>query len=251
VTKAVQEVHLDKQVTLLDSPGVVFADAGADGAAAAALRNTVKIEQLADPALPVAEIVRRCPAKQLMTVYRTAAFEGADQFLQHVATVSEDCCGLVVGGRFGRGRPRISWGGQSLLLQFLCCRLGAASMFATTCWLVCCERLTPRLMVFVVLSPACAACLQSRGKLKKGGAVDVEAAARIVLQVHLWLSVPVAECAWERKEACSPCSPPVSAALLVISCLCCALGALLLHALRPRIACSCCPQKRSQVGPPQ
>ncbi len=41
------------QVTLLDSPGVVFADASADGAAAAALRNAVKAEQLPDPALPV------------------------------------------------------------------------------------------------------------------------------------------------------------------------------------------------------
>jgi nuclear GTP-binding protein len=55
VTRAVQEVHLDKQVTLLDSPGVVFADAGADGAAAAALRNAVKAEQLEDPTLPVRE----------------------------------------------------------------------------------------------------------------------------------------------------------------------------------------------------
>lgn len=108
VTKAVQEVHLDKQVTLLDSPGVVFADASAEGAAAAALRNAVKAEQLEDPALPVAEIVRRCPAKQLMTLYKVAAFEGADQFLQLVA--------------------------------------------------------------------------QARGKLKRGGAVDTAAAARIVLQ---------------------------------------------------------------------
>lgn len=43
VTKSVQEVHLDKQVTLLDSPGVVFSTAGADGEAAAALRNCVKV----------------------------------------------------------------------------------------------------------------------------------------------------------------------------------------------------------------
>ncbi len=43
VTRAVQEVHLDRQVTLLDSPGVVFSAAGADGEAAAALRNCVKV----------------------------------------------------------------------------------------------------------------------------------------------------------------------------------------------------------------
>ncbi|GAB4820326.1 hypothetical protein N2152v2_007372 [Parachlorella kessleri] len=108
VTKAVQEVHLDKQVTLLDSPGVVFTTAGADGEAAAALRNCVKVEQLPDPVLPVGEIVRRCPARQLMQLYKVPAFQGADQFLQHVA--------------------------------------------------------------------------QARGKLKRGGTVDVQAAAKIVLQ---------------------------------------------------------------------
>ena len=85
VTKGVQEVHLDKQITLLDSPGVVFADAGADGAAAAALRNCVKVEQLEDPLLPVAEIVRRCPAKQLMGLYNVPAYGDVDGFLTHVA----------------------------------------------------------------------------------------------------------------------------------------------------------------------
>lgn len=108
VTKSVQEVHLDKNVTLLDSPGVVFADASADGAAAAALRNAVKVEQLDDPLTPVAEIIRRCPAKQLMTLYKVSAFADADEFLQLVA--------------------------------------------------------------------------QARGKLKRGGSVDVGAAAKIVLQ---------------------------------------------------------------------
>eukprot|EP00887_Chlorella_sp_A99_P007173 scaffold2.g7173.t1 len=112
VTRAVQEVHLDKHVTLLDCPGVVFADAGADGAAAAALRNCVKVEQLEDPALPVAEVVRRCPPRQLMALYKVPAFDSPERFLAHVA--------------------------------------------------------------------------QARGKLKKGGTVDVAAAARIVLQARDW-----------------------------------------------------------------
>lgn len=43
ITRAVQEVHLDKHVTLIDSPGIVFASAATEGAAAAALRNCVKV----------------------------------------------------------------------------------------------------------------------------------------------------------------------------------------------------------------
>jgi hypothetical protein len=37
----------------------------------------------------VAEIVQRCPAKQLMTLYKVAAFEGPEQFLQLVAQVRQ------------------------------------------------------------------------------------------------------------------------------------------------------------------
>jgi nuclear GTP-binding protein len=108
VTKGIQEIHLDKQVRLLDSPGVVFADASTEGEAAAALRNAVKVEKLVDPAAPVREIVRRCPAKQLMQIYKIPKFADADEFMTNVGT--------------------------------------------------------------------------TRGKLKKGGAVDVTATARIVLQ---------------------------------------------------------------------
>ncbi|KAK2076812.1 hypothetical protein QBZ16_005038 [Prototheca wickerhamii] len=86
VTRGVQEVHLDKQITLLDSPGVVFAEPGKDGLAAAALRNCVKVEQLDDPVLPVVELVRRCPKKQLTMIYNIGTFNDADEFLQLIAT---------------------------------------------------------------------------------------------------------------------------------------------------------------------
>ena len=45
VTRAVQEVVLDKHLRLLDSPGIVFADPDSSGADAAAhaLRNCVKV----------------------------------------------------------------------------------------------------------------------------------------------------------------------------------------------------------------
>ena len=43
VTKAVQEVVLDKHVRLLDSPGIVFSGAGGGSEGASALRNCIKV----------------------------------------------------------------------------------------------------------------------------------------------------------------------------------------------------------------
>jgi nuclear GTP-binding protein len=86
MTRNIQEVHLDRQVTLLDSPGIVFSESGADGMAAAALRNALKVESLDDPVLPVTEIVRRCPKKQLMVIYKVPSFTETEEFLAHVAS---------------------------------------------------------------------------------------------------------------------------------------------------------------------
>jgi hypothetical protein len=84
-----QEVHLDKHVKLLDSPGIVFPTDGADGEgstpAAAALRNAVKLEKLADPISPVTEIVKRCKAASLMSIYHIPRFKDAQGFLKEVA----------------------------------------------------------------------------------------------------------------------------------------------------------------------
>lgn len=85
VTRSVQEVHLDRNVKLLDSPGMVFASEES-APSIAALRNAVKVEQLEDPVAPVAGIVERVAAKQLMTTYKIPAFDGVDEFLQLVAT---------------------------------------------------------------------------------------------------------------------------------------------------------------------
>ena len=110
-----QEVHLDKNVKLLDSPGIVFTAGDSDSASV--LRNCVKVrpsggacfpnrigdqprpqaqhmplllvllqvEKLDDPVTPVAEILKRVPAKQLMLVYKIPAFQTPDQFLAHIA----------------------------------------------------------------------------------------------------------------------------------------------------------------------
>ncbi|XP_047328878.1 guanine nucleotide-binding protein-like NSN1 [Impatiens glandulifera] len=109
LTKSMQEVHLDKNIWLLDCPGVVMLRAAASEASVA-LRNCKKIEKLEDPIGPVNEILKLCPTRVLVTLYKIPSFESVDDFLQKVATV--------------------------------------------------------------------------RGKLKKGGVVDIEAAARIVL--HDW-----------------------------------------------------------------
>lgn len=84
VTRAMQEVHLDRTVKLLDSPGIVFASP-AGGASSAALRNAVKVEKLEDPITPVREILALCGAERLMEVYKVARFEGAEEFVRSVA----------------------------------------------------------------------------------------------------------------------------------------------------------------------
>lgn len=84
VTKAMQEIHLDKHVKLLDCPGIVFAASG-DNEASATLRNCTRIEQLDDPATPVKEILRLCPAEKLKTIYNINSFSNVDEFLMNVA----------------------------------------------------------------------------------------------------------------------------------------------------------------------
>ncbi|KAL9827905.1 Guanine nucleotide-binding protein-like NSN1 [Arabidopsis thaliana] len=109
LTRSLQEVHLDKNVKLLDCPGVVMLKSSGNDASIA-LRNCKRIEKLDDPVSPVKEILKLCPKDMLVTLYKIPSFEAVDDFLYKVATV--------------------------------------------------------------------------RGKLKKGGLVDIDAAARIVL--HDW-----------------------------------------------------------------
>eukprot|EP00775_Hariotina_reticulata_P007383 gene7383-7592_t len=47
--------------------------------------DTGWVEGLEDPLTPVGEILSHVPAKQLMSVYSIASFDGLDQFLQHTA----------------------------------------------------------------------------------------------------------------------------------------------------------------------
>ncbi|XP_074327685.1 guanine nucleotide-binding protein-like NSN1 [Apium graveolens] len=86
LTRSMQEVQLDKNVKLLDCPGVVMARSG-ESDASIALRNCKRIEKLEDPAGPVREILKLCPAETLVSIFKIPNFDSADEFLlQIVAT---------------------------------------------------------------------------------------------------------------------------------------------------------------------
>jgi len=67
-TTSMQEVVLDRNVTLLDSPGVVFDDK------TALLGNCVDADSIDDPIPPVDALLKRCKAESLMMTYNIPAF---------------------------------------------------------------------------------------------------------------------------------------------------------------------------------
>merc|ERR1712224_418344 len=83
VTRAMQEVHLDSKVTLIDSPGVVFAGVSDDPAVV--LRNAVKLETIEDPVAAVEALVARTPRDALLKHYEVPDFVDPQQFLISVA----------------------------------------------------------------------------------------------------------------------------------------------------------------------
>ncbi|OIT07148.1 PREDICTED: guanine nucleotide-binding protein-like NSN1 [Nicotiana attenuata] len=87
LTRSMQEVQLDKNVKLLDCPGIVMLRSSSQNDAAIALRNCKRIEKLDDPVGPVKEILKLCPARMLVTIYKVPSFDSVDDFLQKVATV--------------------------------------------------------------------------------------------------------------------------------------------------------------------
>jgi nuclear GTP-binding protein len=74
-TKVNQEVILDKNIRLIDSPGIVFADGDS---AATALRNCVHVEEMVDVLTPVQAVLERCPQAYLMQLYAIPKFKSSD-----------------------------------------------------------------------------------------------------------------------------------------------------------------------------
>jgi len=83
VTKQMQEIQLDKNIVLLDSPGVVLTTIGQ--ADSLILRSAVRVEDISDPMRPVEALLNRVEHDQLLKFYRLARFENADGFLSQVA----------------------------------------------------------------------------------------------------------------------------------------------------------------------
>jgi len=92
VTKVAQEVHLDKHVKLLDTPGILFSNDATE--AASVLRNAVKVEKVRDPVTPVSAIVERVDPLTLMRIYKVPRYAGVEDFLAKVGKER---------GRIGKG----------------------------------------------------------------------------------------------------------------------------------------------------
>jgi len=82
-TKTLQTIKLDHHISLIDSPGVLFA--AGESQADLVLRNCVKVEQMEDPISAVVDLVSKVPSESLMEVYRIAAFSSPQEFISHVA----------------------------------------------------------------------------------------------------------------------------------------------------------------------
>mmetsp|Transcript_121299 Transcript_121299/g.238336 ORF Transcript_121299/g.238336 Transcript_121299/m.238336 type:complete len:552 (-) Transcript_121299:29-1684(-) len=90
-TTSMQEVVLDRNVRLLDSPGVVFDDS------TALLGNCVDAESIDDPVPPVDALLKRCNPKSLMMTYNIPAFPQGDT-MTFLAMVAKSYGRVLKGG---------------------------------------------------------------------------------------------------------------------------------------------------------
>uniref|UniRef100_A0A9I9DBV3 G domain-containing protein n=1 Tax=Cucumis melo TaxID=3656 RepID=A0A9I9DBV3_CUCME len=86
LTRSMQEVHLDKNVKLLDCSGVVMLRTK-ENEPSIALRNCKRTEKLEDPVASIKYILKLCPSKTLVTLYKLSSFDTVDDFLQKVAVI--------------------------------------------------------------------------------------------------------------------------------------------------------------------
>lgn len=68
-----QEIQLDKNIILLDSPGVVLSTK--DQTDSLILRQAIKVEDITDPMRPVEALMARVSKDELLRYYRIADYQ--------------------------------------------------------------------------------------------------------------------------------------------------------------------------------
>ena len=98
-TTTLQEVVLDKNIRLIDSPGVVFDDDTNKEGAGAILRNGIDADSIEDPIPAIQELLGRCTMESLMMTYSVPAFpRGADGVMTFLAMVARTKGRVLKGG---------------------------------------------------------------------------------------------------------------------------------------------------------
>ena len=93
VTKALQRVRLDAQVTLIDSPGVIAA--GEEGDERMLLRNVLSVDQLSDPIASAQAVIRHATLQHVLDVY---GLGGVSEALGLLAALAKKQGKLLAGG---------------------------------------------------------------------------------------------------------------------------------------------------------
>ena len=79
VTKQMQEILLDKNIMLLDSPGVVLTTN--EQSDSLILRSAIRVEDLDDPIRPIEALLNRIENEQLLKFYRIGQWSTVEDFL--------------------------------------------------------------------------------------------------------------------------------------------------------------------------
>lgn len=80
VTTARQEIHLDKHIRLIDTPGIVFDQNDA------CLKNCIRVESIEDPVSAVNSMLPRLDPQQVMLLYSIPQFNDAESLIRSVAS---------------------------------------------------------------------------------------------------------------------------------------------------------------------
>ena len=104
-----QENQLDKNIVLIDSPGVVLSTK--EQSDSLILRQAIRIEDVQDPQRPVEALLGRVQKEELLRYYRIADYNTQQEFLAQIARKQ----GFLQKG----GIPNFDQAARSVLRDFL------------------------------------------------------------------------------------------------------------------------------------